>query len=182
LKVAFLIKKQKNHSVFSLGLFCFTLMRRLCHGLLSKKAPTLVLTFFVSFAISVAFFSSMASAAKLPALPLQIGLYIVQAEIAADNESRSSGLMYRTKMENNQGMLFIFERLGVQCFWMKNTLLPLTAAFVNDQGKIVNMSDMSPQTEVPHCSKEPVRYVLEMNQGWFAARGIKEGAVIKGIP
>ena len=174
MKIAFLIKNKKSHSVVSLRLFSLTLISRLWHGVLSKQA--------LAAAISLAFFTLPASATKLPTVPLQIGLYIVQAEIAADNESRSRGLMYRTEMENNQGMLFIFERLGVQCFWMKNTLLPLTAAFLNDQGKIVNMSDMSPQTETPHCSKEPVRYVLEMNQGWFAARGIKEGAVVKGIP
>jgi uncharacterized membrane protein (UPF0127 family) len=146
----------KINSVFSLGLF--------------------------SFAVSLSLLWSPVSATKLPTTTLQMGLYIVQAEIAADTESRSRGLMFRTEMENNQGMLFIFERLGVQCFYMKNTILPLTVAFLNDQGKIVNMSDMSPQTLTSHCSKEPVRYVLEMNQGWFAARGIKEGAVVKGIP
>lgn len=155
-------------------------MSRLWRGLLNKQAPMLVLS--LSFSLVLTFYSLPTRAAKLPTLPLQVGLYIIQAEIAADNESRSRGLMHRTEMESNQGMLFIFDRLGVQCFWMKNTLLPLTAAFLNDQGKIVNMSDMSPQTETPHCSKEPVRYVLEMNQGWFAKRGIKEGAVVKGIP
>ncbi len=155
-------------------------MGRLWHGLLNKQAPMLILS--LSIALLLALFSSPTRAAKLPTLPLQIGLYIVQAEVAADNESRSRGLMHRTEMESNRGMIFVFDRLGVQCFFMKNTLIPLTIAFLNEQGKIVNMSDMSPQTETPHCSKEPVRYVLEMNQGWFATRGIKEGAVIKGIP
>lgn len=142
--------------------------------MLCKQAPLI--------ALWLALLTSPTSAAKLPTLPLQIGLYIVQAEIAADIESRSRGLMHRTEMENNQGMIFIFDRLGIQCFYMKNTLIPLTIAFINDQKKIVNMSDMSPQTETPHCSKEPVRYVLEMNQGWFAKRGMKEGTLIKGIP
>jgi uncharacterized protein len=114
-------------------------------------------------------------------IPLQIGMYIVQAEVADDTQTRAKGLMFRTEMNANQGMLFIFERLSVQCFWMKNTLIPLTAAFIDDQGKIVNMADMTPLTESSHCSKQPVRYVLEMNQGWFATRGIKEGQVIKGI-
>lgn len=112
---------------------------------------------------------------------LQIGLFMIQAELATDHESRSRGLMFRRELAVNQGMLFVFERLGVQCFWMKNTFIPLTAAFINDQGQIVNLVDMTPQSEASHCSKEPVRYVLEMNQGWFKQRGIEAGATIRGI-
>jgi len=154
-------------------------------SLLSKRGLSfplsLALSVVTSLAISLTLLSSAASATTLPTLPLQIGIYIVQAEIAADNESRARGLMYRTEMDTNKGMLFIFERPGVQCFWMKNTFIPLTTAFLDDQGKIVNMADMTPQTEKPHCSKQPVRYVLEMNKGWFTTRGVKEGAVVKGI-
>lgn len=108
-------------------------------------------------------------------------MYVVQAEVADSTESRARGLMFRTEMNANQGMLFIFDRLGVQCFWMKNTFIPLTAAFLDDQGKIINMADMTPETETSHCSKQPVRYVLEMNQGWFESRGIKAGQTVKGI-
>ena len=77
-------------------------------------------------------------------------------------------------------MLFVFEEPSQQCFWMKNTLLPLTAAFVADDGRIVNLVDMKPQTLDAHCSREPVRYVLEMNQGWFAKKGIKAGSKLNG--
>lgn len=79
-------------------------------------------------------------------------------------------------------MLFVFEQASVQCFWMKNTLLPLTAAFVAEDGTIVNLADMKPQTLDSHCSTKPVRFVLEMNQGWFAKRGIQAGARLGGAP
>lgn len=79
-------------------------------------------------------------------------------------------------------MLFVFEQPAGQCFWMKNTLLPLTAAFVADDGTIVNLVDMKPQTLDSHCSVRPVRFVLEMNQGWFAKRGIQAGARLSGPP
>jgi uncharacterized membrane protein (UPF0127 family) len=84
-------------------------------------------------------------------------------------------------MPVQEGMLFVFEAPAVQCLWMKNTLLPLTAAFVADDGRIVNLADMKPQTTDSHCSSEPVRYVLEMNQGWFAKRGIAAGGRIGGL-
>ena len=90
--------------------------------------------------------------------------------------------MFRKEMPQQEGMLFVFEEPSLQCFWMKNTLLPLTAAFVADDGSIVNLADMKPQTTNSHCSTKPVRYVLEMNQGWFAKKGIKAGARLAGAP
>jgi hypothetical protein len=85
-------------------------------------------------------------------------------------------------MPQPEGMLFVFERAAIQCFWMKNTLLPLTAAFVADDGSIVNLADMKPRTTDSHCSSRPVRYVLEMNQGWFRKKGIKTGFKLAGKP
>jgi uncharacterized membrane protein (UPF0127 family) len=90
------------------------------------------------------------------------------------------GLMFRKEMPQHEGMLFVFEQPSVQCFWMKNTLLPLTAAFVADDGTVVNLADMKPQTTDSHCSAKPVRYVLEMNQGWFVKKGIKPGMKLRG--
>jgi uncharacterized protein len=78
--------------------------------------------------------------------------------------------------------LFVFEQPAQQCFWMKNTLLPLTAAFVADDGTIVNLADMKPQSLESHCSAQPVRYVLEMNKGWFDKKGIKAGSKLGGPP
>lgn len=113
---------------------------------------------------------------------LHVGMYRIDAQVAAAPHERQTGLMFRKEMPEHEGMLFVFEQAGVQCFWMKNTLLPLTAAFVADNGTIVNLADMQPQTEASHCSAEPVRYVLEMNQGWFAKKGFKSGTRLSGPP
>ena len=119
---------------------------------------------------------------KLPAIRLNAGIHNIQAELAQTPDERSTGLMFRTTVGTNEGMLFAFEQPGQQCFWMKNTLLPLSVAFVADDGAIVNIDDMKPQTLDSHCSTKPVRFVLEMNRGWFAKRGIKAGARLRGAP
>ena len=118
----------------------------------------------------------------LPRISLQAGMHRIDTQVAATPAQRSIGLMFREEMPQHEGMLFAFEQASVQCFWMKNTLLPLTAAFVADDGTIVNLVDMAPQTTDSHCSTKPVRYVLEMNQGWFAKKGIKAGAKLSGKP
>ena len=116
---------------------------------------------------------------QLPRVQLQIGMYQIDAQVAATHEQRAIGLMYRSDMPQHEGMLFVFEQAQVQCFWMKNTLMPLTAAFIDDDGRIVNLADMQPQTTDSHCSAKPVRYVLEMKQGWFAAKQIRKGQQLK---
>lgn len=118
----------------------------------------------------------------LPRVKLQAGIYQIDAQLAMTQEQRATGLMFRKAMPQPEGMLFVFEQPAPQCFWMKNTVLPLTAAFVADDGRIVNLADMKPQTTDSHCSTEPVRYVLEMNQGWFVKRGIKAGSKLGGTP
>lgn len=118
----------------------------------------------------------------LPRVKLSAGMHLIDAQVAATIEQRSTGLMFRRDMPQSEGMLFVFEQATVQCFWMKNTLLPLTAAFVANDGTIVNLADMKPKTTDSHCSKEPVRYVLEMNQGWFGKKGIKAGFKLGGQP
>ena len=118
----------------------------------------------------------------LPRVKLSAGMYLIDAQVAATPQSRTVGLMYRREMPASEGMLFVFEQPATQCFWMKNTLLPLTAAFVADDGTIVNLADMKPQTLESHCSARPVRYVLEMHQGWFARRGVKAGHRLVGPP
>ena len=111
----------------------------------------------------------------LPRVELTAGMHRIQAQVASTPQQRAIGLMHRRDMPINEGMLFVFEHPGTQCFWMKNTLLPLTAAFVADDGTVVNLADMKPQSLDSHCSAQPVRYVLEMHQGWFAKRGIQAG-------
>ncbi len=122
------------------------------------------------------------AAQNLPKVKLAAGLHNIYAQVARTPEQRATGLMFRQTMPANEGMLFIFEQPAQQCFWMKNTLLPLSAAFLADDGTVVNIEDMKPQSLDSHCSTQPVRYVLEMNQGWFAKRGIKPGARLTGGP
>lgn len=119
---------------------------------------------------------------NLPRVKLQAGMYQIDAQVAQAPDERTIGLMFRKEMPQQEGMLFVFEQPSKQCFWMMNTLLPLTAAFVDDDGTVVNMADMKPQTTNSHCSAKPVRYVLEMNQGWFARKGIKAGFKLSGPP
>jgi uncharacterized protein len=146
------------------------------------------MTSFKTFAVTV-FAVLLGTAAqaqdapqKLDMVQLRAGMHLIQAQLARTPDERSIGLMFRPSMPANEGMLFAFEQPGQQCFWMKNTLLPLSAAFVADDGSIVNIEDMKPQTLDSHCSAKPVRFVLEMNQGWFAKRGLKAGSKLQGAP
>lgn len=140
----------------------------------------------VLFVFIVSFFLSISSAVAQmnPALPikkLNAGMHVIQAEIAATPESRTIGLMNRKSLAPNHGMLFVFEQANVQCFWMRNTLIPLSIAYIDADGTIVNIADMTPQSDQSHCSTKPVRYALEMDQGWFAARGMSPGKKILGL-
>ncbi len=119
---------------------------------------------------------------NLPRTTLTLGIHQIQAQVAQTTEQHATGLMFRTDMAQQEGMLFVFQAPSQQCFWMKNTLIPLTAAFVADDGTIVNLENMQPQTTESHCSTKPVRYVLEVNQGWFAKKGIKAGTKLQGAP
>ena len=119
---------------------------------------------------------------NLPRTTLSIGFHQLQVQVAATPEQQATGLMFRTDMPAHEGMLFVFPTASQQCFWMKNTLIPLTAAFVADDGTIVNLEDMQPQTTQSHCSSKPVRFVLEMNQGWFVKKGLKAGGKLAGVP
>ena len=118
----------------------------------------------------------------LPTTRLTAGIHVVNAMVADRPDTRQTGLMFRKEMAPNDGMLFVFERPSEQCFWMKNTLIPLSIAFLADDGRIVNVEEMQAQTLDGHCSKEPVRFALEMNEGWFAKRGIKPGTKLTGEP
>ncbi|MBA3593145.1 MAG: DUF192 domain-containing protein [Polaromonas sp.] len=136
-------------------------------------------------AVFIAACALTATAQDAPQINLQrstlsAGMHQIDVQLAATPAQRQTGLMFRKNMPQGEGMLFIFEEAAQQCFWMKNTLLPLTAAFVADDGTIVNLADMKPQTTDSHCSAKPVRYVLEMNVGWFAKKGIKAGSRLRG--
>jgi uncharacterized membrane protein (UPF0127 family) len=119
---------------------------------------------------------------KLPTVNLAAGMYNIVAELAVSPQEQMTGMMFRTEMAPHEGMLFVGDGDERRCFWMRNTYLPLTAAFVAADGTIVNLADMQPRSDDSHCSAGPVRFVLEMNQGWFAKRGIKAGFKLRGTP
>jgi len=117
----------------------------------------------------------------LPTTKLSAGIHVIQAEVASTMGTRSQGLMLRKSMTQGAGMLFLFDEPAGHCMWMKNTLIPLSVAFIDERGEIANIADMQPLDESTHCAARPVRYALEMNQGWFKKRGISAGTVIQGL-
>ena len=152
-----------------------------CSVLLAQARKNL----FAVVAISALHLPGLAIGQDIPQTNLQriqltAGMHVIDAQVALTPEQRQIGLMQRKEMPQHEGMIFVFEQANQQCFWMKNTLLPLTAAFVADDGTIVNLADMKPETTDPHCSTKPVRYVLEMNKGWFSKKGIKSGSKLAG--
>ena len=120
-------------------------------------------------------------AAELPTTTLTIGTQKLTAEVAMTPAQRETGLMNRFSLKPDHGMLFVFERAEVLSFWMRNTYVALSIAFIDADGRILNIEDMRPQTDEPHWSKGPALYALEMKKGWFAERGIVPGATVKGL-
>jgi len=119
--------------------------------------------------------------AQLPTVELSAGIHLIRAEVAYTFETRAQGLMFRKALGPNEGMFFVFPRAEIHCMWMKNTLIPLSVAFLDEKGKVVSISDMQPQTETSHCAAAPAKFALEMSHGWFAAKGIRAGATIIGV-
>ena len=118
---------------------------------------------------------------ELPGITLNIGIFLIHAEVAATPSTREQGLMLREDMPDGAGMLFVFDKSAIHCMWMKNTLIPLSVAFMDKRGRIINIADMRPQTETSHCAARPARFALEMNKGWFEKRGIAAGTPIGGL-
>ena len=115
-------------------------------------------------------------------ISLTIGMYRIEAELADDEPARLQGLMHRRAMAPQAGMLFVFDKAQSLCMWMRNTYLPLSVAFLDASGSVINIEDMLPLTEDSHCANAPALYALEMNKGWFAAKNIGPGAKVQGIP
>ena len=142
----------------------------------------IILNLFIYASIASASFAMAQVNAGLPTVELKTGIYRIQAEIADTPETRQTGLMNRTSMSMNSGMLFVFEEKAGHCFWMFSTKIPLSIAFIADDGKIVNIEEMQAGTTNNHCPKAPIRYALEMNKQWFSERVITSGSVISGLP
>ena len=119
--------------------------------------------------------------AELPLAGLYVGMHRLQAEVARQPHERAKGMMWRQHMPEQRGMLFVFEGHAIHCFWMRNTLIPLSIAFLRDDGSIVNIRQMQPLSEAQHCPEEPVRFALEVNQGWFDQRNIAPNHKVRGL-
>jgi len=143
------------------------------------RMPLAALFVLVLAMVSTA--AAPAQGAELPTITLAIDGQKLMAEIAATPEDRATGLMHRFSLRPDHGMLFVFERPEPQSFWMKNTYIPLSIAFIGADGRILNIDDMAPQTETPHGSKGPAMFALEMRRGWFAERGIRAGDRVEGL-
>lgn len=130
--------------------------------------------------LSFLLFVPSAFGQQMPLVQLTAGMYRITAEMANTPQNREIGLMHRESMGENRGMVFVFDFDATHCMWMRNTLIPLSVAFLDNDGAVLNIEDMAPQTETNHCAAKPARYALEMNKGWFAQRGIGPGDVIGG--
>jgi uncharacterized membrane protein (UPF0127 family) len=133
------------------------------------------------FLLPLMFLAAPAAAQQLPVVELRAGMHVIRAEVAADYSTRGRGLMFRKSLAPNSGMLFIFDAAEIHCMWMKNTYIPLSVAFLDAQGAVINIADMQPHSEQSHCAARPARYALEMTQGWFAERGVKPGMKLGGF-
>ena len=122
-----------------------------------------------------------AAGAQLPEATLTVGGHKLTAEIARTDAARMQGLMHRRMLPEDRGMLFVFDDVGIHAMWMKNTFVPLSVAFLDERGAIINIADMEPHTLDTHAAARPAKYALEVNRGWFARRGIKAGARVEGI-
>jgi len=139
---------------------------------------TRIFAVFCAAAVSIA---AGVALAQLPTMELSAGIHLIRAELAYTFETRAQGLMFRKSLGPNEGMLFVFPQAEPHCMWMKNTLIPLSVAFIDEKGRIVSISEMRPQSETSHCAAAPAKFALEMNRGWFAAKGLKAGAGIGGL-
>lgn len=146
------------------------------------RHPGLALALLMVIATPASLMAQQGPQPRLPTVDLRAGMHTIKAELAVTPEQQMTGMMFRKEMNGNEGMLFVADEKSARCFWMKNTLVPLTIAFIGDDGTIVNLADMQPLDERSHCAKAPVRFALEMRQGWFDKRGIKAGAKLSGPP
>jgi uncharacterized membrane protein (UPF0127 family) len=144
-------------------------------------APDITAERFLAAGVAAGALVANVAFAQMPTMELSAGIHLIRAEVAHTFETRAQGLMFRRSLGPNEGMFFVFPQAEIHCMWMKNTLIPLSVAFIDEKGRIVSISEMQPQTETPHCAVDRAQFALEMSAGWFAAKGIKAGARILGL-
>ncbi len=148
---------------------------------ISRSLRSIALTFVISGS-AVAWAAQPEINIGLPQVKLKVGDHTLTAEVAATAEQQQTGLMNRSSLPANHGMVFVFAQTQAVCMWMKNTRIPLSVAFIAEDGRIVNLADMQPETEDVHCAQQDVRYALETPLHWFAQHGVKPGARVTGLP
>jgi len=136
----------------------------------------------LQFALAIVMLAGIAAArAGLPEITLAIAGHKITVEVASNDSDRSRGLMHRRMLPENRGMLFVFPETALHAMWMMNTYVPLSVAFLDEKGVIINIEDMTPHTQTPHAAARPAKYALEANRGWFRKRGIEPGARVEGL-
>jgi uncharacterized membrane protein (UPF0127 family) len=172
------LRSLQPSSSFNLGRF----VRR---ALVALVLPALALP-LVALSTLTAHAQDMPPGAKqpgdFPRAKLTAGMFVIDAAVASTDADREQGLMYRTKLAPNEGMLFVFNERAVHCFWMKNTLIPLSIAFMRADGTVTDIDEMDAETENNHCPRNNGVYALEMSKGWFSSKGIQPGMKIDGLP
>jgi uncharacterized membrane protein (UPF0127 family) len=148
----------------------------------NMKTSTTLLSLFAAASLMASASSFAQENQNFPVTELNIGINLIKAEVATTPAQHERGLMFRDHLGTNEGMVFIFDKPQSICMWMKNTLIPLSVAFMDEHGVIVNIEEMKAQTLDTHCAKKDVIYALEMNPGWFAHKNIKPGMKIDGLP
>jgi uncharacterized membrane protein (UPF0127 family) len=143
---------------------------------------TLARLFLAALAATLAFAAGAGTDTRLRTSEIKVAGHALKVEVAASEPDRMRGLMYREKLAKNDGMLFVFDELAYHSMWMKNTRIPLSVAFVADDGTILNILDMQPETLDSHMAAGPARYAIETNKGWFAERKVKAGDRVAGLP
>ncbi|MGE5526490.1 MAG: DUF192 domain-containing protein [Rhodospirillaceae bacterium] len=137
---------------------------------MKKLLGTLFLLCWVQFAL-----------AQLPETVLTMRGHKIIVEVASTDNERAQGLMHRRMLPENRGMLFVFPESALHGMWMMNTYVPLSVAFIDERGVIINIEDMQPQTQNSHVAARPAKYALEANLGWYRKRGVKPGDKVEGL-
>ena len=136
---------------------------------------------WIRIVAALALVASVATVRAASLLKLGAGTGSLEVDVAATQAQRAQGLMHRATMPESRGMLFVYPSPAYFCMWMKNTKIPLSVAFIDAQGRVINIADMAPQTETNHCTAQNATYALEVNQGWFVRHGVVPGSQILGL-
>jgi uncharacterized protein len=147
----------------------------------NRLDPRCAVRFLTALFLALAALAASADA-TFRSTHVKVAGHEIKVEVAENEPQREQGLMYRKSLGRNEGMLFLFEEPAYHAMWMKNTLIPLSVAFIDAKGEILNILDMEPETLDAHMAAGPAVYAIEANKGWFAANRVKAGDKVTGLP